>query len=229
MRPPAIAESAGRLRIVIPTGIFPPDIGGPASYVPRIAEALAARGHSLEVVTLADNPKIAGAFAFPVRRIRRGKARIPRMVETIHAIFQLARRSDLIYANGLFIEAAIAAALARKPLAMKVVGDWAWERARNQGALSPTLEKFQAERQSPRWEVVKLLRSGVSRRAGLIIAPSRYLAGIISAWGVPGRKIETIYNAVEVLPDVPPAALPPFRGRTLITVARLVPWKGLGR
>ncbi len=76
--------------------------------------------------------------------------------------------------------------------------------------------------------MVKWLRAAVTRRAGLIIAPSRYLAGIISAWGVPVRKIKTIYNAVEVLPDVPPAALPPFRGRTLITVARLVPWKGIG-
>jgi glycosyltransferase involved in cell wall biosynthesis len=228
MRPPAIAISARRLRIVIPTGIFPPDIGGPASYVPRIAEALAARGHSVAVVTLADDPNAEGAFAFPVRRIRRGKARIPRMIETIHAIFLLARKSDLIYANGLFIEAAIAAALARKPLAMKVVGDWAWERARNQGARSPTPEEFQAGRQSFRFERIKGLRTFVTRRADWIIAPSRYLAGVISVWGVPARKIETIYNAVEVLPDVPPAALPAFRGRTLITVARLVPWKGIG-
>ncbi len=93
-------------------------------------------------MTLADNPRPREAFTFPVRRIRRGKTRLPRMMETILAVFQLARRSDLIYASGLFIEAAIAAALARKPLAMKVVGDWGWERARNQGEGKPNAREI---------------------------------------------------------------------------------------
>jgi glycosyltransferase involved in cell wall biosynthesis len=215
------------LRIVIPTGIFPPDIGGPASYVPRIAQVLAERGHAVEVVTLADDPTGGGELPFPVRRIRRGKARIPRMVETISAIRGSARSADLIFANGLFIEAAIAAALSGKPVVMKIVGDWAWERARNAGSGSPMLEEFQSRRQPLRWEVVKLLRSAVTRRAGTIIAPSRYLTGVIAAWGIPERKIHTIYNAVESLPDAAPAVLPPFSGSTLITVARLVPWKGI--
>ena len=39
--------------------------------------------------------------------------RIPRMVRTISAIAASARKADLIYANGLFIEAAVAAALER--------------------------------------------------------------------------------------------------------------------
>jgi len=85
MRPKAVADSERRLRIVLPAGIFPPDIGGPASYVPRIAEALVARGHSVEVIALADDPAVGGVFPFPVRRIRRGKLRIPRMSETIQA------------------------------------------------------------------------------------------------------------------------------------------------
>jgi glycosyltransferase involved in cell wall biosynthesis len=149
------------------------------------------------------------------------------MIETIQSICGLAGAADLIYANGLFVEAAIAAMLTGKPLVMKLVGDWAWERARNQGAGSPTIEEFQARRQPLRWEMIKWLRTVVTKRADLVIAPSRYLAGIISAWGIPARKIDTIYNAVEVLPDAPPASLPPFSGRTLITVARLVPWKGI--
>jgi glycosyltransferase involved in cell wall biosynthesis len=226
MRPSAVAAGR-RLRIILPTGIFPPDIGGPASYVPRIAAALAARGHSVEVVTLADDPATGGAFPFPVRRIRRGKARIPRMIETIQAVRALARAADLIYANGLFIEAAIAAALAGKPLVMKVVGDWAWERARNQGAGSGTPEEFQSRRQTPRWEMVKWIRSATTRRADRIIAPSRYLANMISGWGIPANKIMTVYNAVDAFPEPSRVSLPPFSGSTLITAARLVRWKGI--
>jgi glycosyltransferase involved in cell wall biosynthesis len=227
MRAPTVAESGRRLRIVIPTGIFPPDIGGPASYVPRIAQALKARGHFVEVVTLADDPAVCGADPFPVRRIRRRKARIPRMVETIRTVWSLARAADLIYSNGLFIEAVIAAALAGKPVAMKVVGDWAWERARNNGEGSATPEEFQARRQSPRWELVKRIRSATTGRADRIIAPSGYLANIISGWGIPSDKITTIYNALDSLPETARISTPEFSGRTLVTIARLVRWKGI--
>jgi glycosyltransferase involved in cell wall biosynthesis len=214
-------------RIVLPTGIFPPDVGGPASYVPRVAAALTARGHAVEVVTLADDPAAGGAFPFAVRRIRRGMARIPRMIRTVEAVRRSARAADLIYANGLFIEAAAAAALARRPLVMKVVGDWAWERANNRGAGDPLPENFQIRRQPPRWEAVKALRAAVTRRALRVIVPSRHLAKIVAGWGVPTGRIDVVYNALEPLPSGPAPELPPFAGRTLLSVARLVKWKGI--
>jgi glycosyltransferase involved in cell wall biosynthesis len=225
MRAPAVAAAGRRLRIVLPTGIFPPDIGGPASYVPRIAEALAARGHSVEVVTLADDPAAEDAFPFPVQRIRRRMRRIPRMIETIQSVRSLARAADVIYANGLFIEAAIAAALAGKPLVMKVVGDWAWERASNQRIGDRDMLDFQNRRQPFRFELVKGLRSCVTRRADRVIVASRFFSGIVAGWGVPPERMEIISNALEPLPDVPPAKLPAFEGRTLAIAARLIPFK----
>ncbi|MGB7537162.1 MAG: glycosyltransferase family 4 protein [Anaerolineales bacterium] len=227
MPAPAVNAGAGRLRITIPTGIFPPDIGGPASYVPRIADSLTARGHTVDVLTLSDDPAGGGQYAFPVRRIRRGMARIPRMIRTISAIAASARKADLIYANGLFIEAAIAAALVRKPLVMKIVGDWAWERANNRGENIPSVEEFQTTRQSPRSEVVKRLRARITKRADAIITPSRYLKAVVAGWGIPARRIEVVYNALETPPETEAARLPPFDGTTLITVARLVAWKGI--
>ncbi|MBN2084377.1 MAG: glycosyltransferase family 4 protein [Anaerolineales bacterium] len=226
---PAPVKNAGadRLRIALPTGIFPPDIGGPASYVPRIAEALTARGHEVAVITLADDPAGGGAYSFPVRRIRRGMPRIPRMIRTISAIAASAREADLIFANGLFIEAAIAAAFARRKLVMKIVGDWAWERARNRGEKIPSVEEFQSRRQSPRSEAVKWLRARVTQRANAVITPSRYLMTVVAGWGIPARKIEVVYNALEAPPETEAARVPPFAGATLITVARLVPWKGI--
>jgi len=221
------APAVTRMRITIPTGIFPPDIGGPASYVPRIAEALLECGHAVEVLTLADDPAAGGMHPFPVTRIPRGMPRISRMLNTISAIAASARRADLIYANGLFIEAAAAAMIARKPLVMKIVGDWAWERARNRGETAPSVEEFQSRRQSPRSEAVKWLRTIVTRRADWAIAPSRFLKEVVTRWGFPARRIEVIYNALETPPETDPAPLPPFAGITLITVARLVTWKGI--
>jgi glycosyltransferase involved in cell wall biosynthesis len=225
--PAAVKTGGARLRIALPTGIFPPDIGGPASYVPRIADALVSRGHAVDVVTLADDPAAGGKYSFPVRRIRRGMFRLLRMAETVAAVARSARKADVIYANGLFIEAAAAAAIARRPLAMKIVGDWAWERARNRGEACGTVEEFQSRRQSLRAEAVKRLRTLVTRRAERIVTPSRYLAAVVAAWGIPARKITVVYNALEAPPETQPAPLPAFSGDTLVTVARLVSWKGI--
>jgi hypothetical protein len=41
-------------RILIVAGIFPPGIGGPATYVPEMAKGLAERGHRVRVVTLSE-------------------------------------------------------------------------------------------------------------------------------------------------------------------------------
>jgi len=42
------------MKILIVTGVFPPDIGGPATYVPQVASALHDKGHKVTVVTLSD-------------------------------------------------------------------------------------------------------------------------------------------------------------------------------
>ena len=41
------------MRVVIVSGIWPPDVGGPASHAPALADALLAEGHEVEIVTTA--------------------------------------------------------------------------------------------------------------------------------------------------------------------------------
>ena len=40
--------------ILITVGIFPPDVGGPASFVPKIAKKLEGCGHNIKVICLSD-------------------------------------------------------------------------------------------------------------------------------------------------------------------------------
>ena len=42
------------MRIVFLTGIWPPDVGGPATHGPDFARFLRDRGHKVEVVTMGD-------------------------------------------------------------------------------------------------------------------------------------------------------------------------------
>ena len=48
------ARRLTRMRIAFLTGIWPPDVGGPATHGPDFARFLVARGHSVRVVTMGD-------------------------------------------------------------------------------------------------------------------------------------------------------------------------------
>jgi len=43
-----------KMKLVIATGIYPPEIGGPAGYAKRLSQALADKGHGVTVVTYGD-------------------------------------------------------------------------------------------------------------------------------------------------------------------------------
>ena len=218
------------MNVLVVTGIFPPDPGGPATYVPNIAKALSERGHQITVITLSDSlVHDDTSYPFAVIRILRGQSKLRRVPETIWRIARHAERADVVFANGLFIEAAIAARWEQKPLVMKIVGDWAWERSVNNGWTSDAIETFQRKFYSLRVESVKHLRSIVTRAADWVFTPSQYLSRIVSGWGVEPERLQTIYNALEPPHGAQAVSLPPFEGHTLITVARLVAWKGVDR
>ena len=56
------------MKILITVGIFPPDIGGPASFVPKIAELYVNSGHDVTVVCLTDR-KQTDNYNFKVVRL----------------------------------------------------------------------------------------------------------------------------------------------------------------
>jgi glycosyltransferase involved in cell wall biosynthesis len=214
------------VRILIVTGIFPPDIGGPATYVPQIAEGLAQRGHAVTVVTLSDRlDHEDGGYPFRVIRLPRRAFRPWRMGRTVLALLRLGRRADVLFVNGLALESVLANFVLRKPLVMKVVGDLAWERATGRGWTADDFETFQRRCYGLRIELLKALRSWWTRRADRVIVPSRYLARWVVGWGVPAEKIVVIYNAVEPVDGVEPLPVPLKTPIKAVTVGRLVPWK----
>jgi len=219
------------MKLLLVTGIFPPDHGGPAGYVPRIATELVRRGHAVRVVCLSDRlDHDDRGYPFAVRRIRRGLPLPLRWLRTAGAIWRAARGADAVLVNGLRLEAMAATRLAGAPAVHKVVGDLAWERARNRGWFAGTLDEYQAAPKGPRLRLLDWLRALPLRGAARVIVPSRYLGRIVQGWGFPAARTSLVYNAVEPRPADAAgddAALPPYAGPTLVTVCRLVPWKGV--
>ncbi|NOY35824.1 MAG: glycosyltransferase family 4 protein, partial [bacterium] len=103
------------MRILICTGIYPPDIGGPATYSKLLFDELSKRGVEVEVLSFGDVrrlPKIIRHLVYFLKTLKR------------------ARGADIVFAQdpvSVGLPAAIAAKILQKRFILKVVGDYAWE------------------------------------------------------------------------------------------------------
>lgn len=223
------------MRIAIATGIFHPEQGGPATYLYHLCNALAARGHTLEVLCFGET---GHDIAYPYRVVRISRRQpIPlRLLRYTLALLPMLRRCEVAYVNDYGLPAAVLTLAIRRPMVLKVVGDFAWEKAITYGYISPDLniDEFQSGQHGWRVRLLQAIQRFYCLRADAIITPSHYFKGIIAGWGVPPEKIQVIYNAVDLsrftgLGDRDQARrrLGLDQSPLLLTVARLVPWKGV--
>lgn len=225
--------SRSMAKILITSGIFPPDIGGPAAYVPLIAAELLSRGHVLQIFATAEPDNLNAPLPNSELTVRKANRRtwLPlRSLNYIRQIVPLARAVDVIYANGLFFESAIAARLCGKPWVAKVVGDPSWERARVRGWVTSSVDEYQTQKLGPIQSILRWNMRSAIRTAHKVVVPSQYLADMVRGWGVEEGRVEVVYNSV-ALPEmrVTTATLsrPLPTSKCVVTVARLVPWKGI--
>ena len=73
------------MKILITVGIYPPDIGGPASFVPKIAKMLSENEHDVTVICLSDK-KFSDDEIYKVKRILRNQNLLLRWIKTIFTI-----------------------------------------------------------------------------------------------------------------------------------------------
>jgi glycosyltransferase involved in cell wall biosynthesis len=167
------------------SGIYPPDIGGPATFIPQFAKELIGQGHNVSVVSLR-SPKLSQRQftdwdEFFISRNIPLPIRFPL---TVLRIIRVARNSEVIFANGLHQEVAVANVFLRKRAVAKIVGDPVWERYVNRNKSSAeviSLEEFGLSSQKTLER--KFLTWSLNRYKG-IITPGRSLEALIRAWGV---------------------------------------------
>ena len=185
------------MNILITVGIFPPDIGGPASFVPKISNFLIKSGHNVQIICLSEEKDIYVEDKLNVIRINRSNKLPIRWLKTTYQIIKNGRKSDLIFINGLGVEASIANLLLKKPTVRKIVGDPVWERAYNRKKITESFDKFQNNKHSLMIEMQKLIRNWSINSAKIIITPSDHLKGFVSELGFK-KEILKINNGVEV-------------------------------
>ncbi|OGN19535.1 MAG: hypothetical protein A3I32_02530 [Candidatus Yanofskybacteria bacterium RIFCSPLOWO2_02_FULL_45_10] len=221
-------------KILIATGIFPPEAGGPASYAQALAKKLAPE-KKVAVVTYSRRwgDKTDKFLPFPVIRIWKGWPKVWRHVIYLFRLFTASQGASTILALNTVssgIPATLVARWRKQRLVVRIVGDYAWETAANTGKTFFLLNDFQKAPQRGKIKLLQNCQRWVCKQADSIIVPSEYLSGIVQGWGVKAEKIKVIYNGV----DFPVSELSQEEARKKIGIAgniilssgRLVPWKG---
>lgn len=189
------------MRVLVVTGIWPPDVGGPASHAPELADFLRGRGHELEVVTTADSEPAERPY--PVHWVDRASPRGVRHARCVALIRARARRADVVYATSMLGRASLGAALARRPVVVKLVADEAYERSKRLGLWDGDLEGFQRFAGGLRVKALRLARNRALGRVDRLVCPSSYLASLAVEWGVPQERVSVLPNPAPPLPALP--------------------------
>ena len=212
------------MKILITVGIYPPDIGGPASFVPKIANLLSQNNYEVTVICLSDS-KLQDNETYKVKRILRNQNLLIRWLKTIISIILNGRNAECIFVNGLPMESYIANIFLRKKLVRKIVGDWAWERGRNKGLIEDSFDEFQLNSHNLHLEIAKFSRGWTATKADIVITPSRHLSNVVKNWGVKADRLKVIYNGTRITNNE--FSKSNSNIIKLITVGRLAPWKNV--
>jgi glycosyltransferase involved in cell wall biosynthesis len=217
------------MRVLVVSGIWPPDVGGPASHAPEVADGLMARGHDVEVVTTAVSQP--GSRAYRVRYVSRALPHGVLHGAVCALVARRARSADVVYATGMLGRSSVGAALSRTPLVVKVAGDPAYERSFRRGFYSGTLIDFEHAALGTRAAALRRWRTVATRRAAHVFCPSEFLRSVVVSWGVPPERVTVLPNATPVTRELPPRDELRRRfgidGPTLAFAGRLTPQKSL--
>ncbi len=217
------------MRILVATGIFSPEIGGPATYLDQIIPELIKRGHPVTVVSFGDSDP-ADACPYPVHRVPRRRC-IVRHWDYYRTVGRLWPGHDLAFVHSLGLP--LPGRL--RPRLGRVGGDPVWERAINRGWVAPhvDMERFQGNWRHPLVRLTKAIYHRELRRLERVIVPSQFCRRLAICWGVEPTRITVIPNAIRpgLIPQETRSELRRQLGfpedRLLLTVARLAPCKGI--
>jgi glycosyltransferase involved in cell wall biosynthesis len=187
------------VKVLIVSGIWPPDVGGPATHAPQVAEHLVRGGHTVEVLTTADGTPRAEAY--PLHTVARSLPTPLRHARVSAEVVRLARRAEVVYAASMVTRTAVGTAIARTPLVIKLSGDIAYERALRRGAYSGTLEGFQ-QAAGVRLSLMRGTRTAALRRAKHVVCPSEFLRTLAIEWGLPPEHVSVLPNPTPELPEL---------------------------
>ena len=207
------------MKIVLATGIYPPQIGGPATYVRALAERLAAAGHDVRVLTFHPGGPVE-ADPWPVARVPTSGGPLARWRRYASTLRRDAADADVVYAFSS-VSAGVPLVLSRVKAPVRVLrlgGDFLWERATDRGSRTTLAEWYDA-RPKTRWLMQRLLLA-----FDHIVFSTAFQRALYERHYVALPETSVIENALPAGTPVAHAARSPLR---LLFLGRFVPFKNL--
>ncbi len=208
------------MKVLIATGLYAPEIGGPATYTAFLERHLPPQGVECVVVPFTHvrtYPKILRHVIYLLTLLRNGKD-----VDCIYAL-------DTVSVG---VPACIASFILRKKFMVRVPGDYAWEQGQQRFGVTDTLDLYLSSHTHPfPVRVLATVQATVARRAKRVVVPSEYMKHVVTSWGIQPSKITRIYSALNpiVVNETKDTIRTKFgySGFVVVTAARLTPWKGV--
>ena len=209
-------------KVLLISSIFPPQVGGPAIFTSRFSEWLIKNNAVVKILSYTNSNTLNSSR---IHLVSLKTKRVLAFLNFIYLIKKYSNKDTLILSNGAFIETYLACLFTKRKYVIKIPGDPVWEFSTNRKWTSSSIEEFQFEKLKFFQLVLRTFFNKSFKYAKLLIAPSQQLANFAKNWGVDESKIQLIYNCVDSNQ---------FKSHTsndikydLVTVCRLVPWKGL--
>lgn len=221
------------MKIVVTSPIFPPDLGGPSTYVPSLATYLHEQGHDVTVVAFCSDPDPQG---WPFKVVSVPRCWMPlRYLKDFFAVLRETKDADLLYINEhLAIHVALAGRLRGIPMVIRVCVDGTWEITHRLGWHDDPITEFIHKEYDWRVEAARRLQKLWWSWMRRIIAPSQFLKSVVVGHGMSDQRVELIHNAYHGPLTYEPTreeardalGLPQDRV-VLLTICRLMIWKGV--
>ncbi len=222
-------------RILITTGVFLKDIGGPPTLLKALNLELIKHKYQVTVLTYGSK-KEAKKYSYPVKVVCN---KWPGLFKSFLFLIKgliLGLKADIIYNQDLYAPGFVGLVIKkvlRKKLVTRFVGDSAWETALNTGETKDDILTFQKKKYSSFIEKRKKIRKKILNNSDKVIVVSNFLKDLAKKIGVSEKKIKVIYNSIDFLEDEKGYSREELRkrfdlsGKFILTNARLTVWKGI--
>ncbi|MDD4994898.1 MAG: glycosyltransferase family 4 protein [Patescibacteria group bacterium] len=157
------------MKILITTGIFPPDIGGPATYVENLSAELKKLGHEIEIITYGQPNAVEG---MRIHGVSRKPCVYIRYFTFFINVLRHGRKADLIYTFDILsagLPTAIANVYLRKKIFLRLGGDYLWEKAAESGQ-RVTLSEYYGRNLYTRGMAFRLIKLVLTRSSHIIFS-----------------------------------------------------------
>ena len=222
-------ESRKNKKILIATGLFPPQIGGPAVYVFNLSLELEKSGCEIKIVTYADND--AKINDGRILTVKKSQNILFRYLKYFWLVLKLSRWADIVYTLDLMsagLPATLAAKFRNKKIVFRTGGDFLWEKAFQSGWTTQPLSRYYEQKKNWQEKILLSFCRWVLKKMDLVIFSTEFQAEIYRQfYSLPRQKIKLLANAISV--NQIAANQKASNGGSLIFAGRLIKLKNLER